>query len=130
MILVETLNVFDIYCRRRAFYIINEHSGHVLELHAGLTALGTHLEQGRRRADKAMFQLWHIDPLTGLIHSMVDDLVLECKGTQYFSPWSMTSFWNAKVRNISLSEITAIFVQRFVKVLMFLLTFRKLTLLE
>jgi hypothetical protein len=65
---------------RRPFYIVNQHGGHVLEIHAGLTAAGTHCEVWRRRPDKAMHQLWHIDPVTGLIHSMINDFVLECKG--------------------------------------------------
>jgi len=65
---------------KRPFYIVNEHGDHVLEIHGGLTAAGTHCEVWRRRPDKAMHQLWHIDPVTGLIHSMVNDYVLECKG--------------------------------------------------
>lgn len=66
--------------RRRPFYIVNEHSGHVLEIHGGLTAAGTHCEVWQRRPDRAVHQLWFIDPVTGLIHSMINDFVLECKG--------------------------------------------------
>lgn len=65
---------------RRPFYLVNQESRLVLEIHGGLTVAGTHLEIGRIRPGKAMHQLWHIDPVTGMIRSMVNDWVLECKG--------------------------------------------------
>ena len=69
--------------RRRDFHIVSEMHNKVLDISGGNPAAGAGVIVWPKKSPVARNQLWYFDP-QGVIHSALNDMVLETKSTSSF----------------------------------------------